>query len=135
MKFKNRWLASASILAIFTAFLHLIGGTLEVHMPLLNSNILENEKILLYVCWHLVSITLLWSAYEFSKNSIHEMDQKISCYVLLRISYLWIFFGVGFIVISSLCAGPKMILLLPQWILLIPVGLCGIVGVKRVNSF
>ncbi|MBK9615720.1 MAG: hypothetical protein IPO35_09465 [Uliginosibacterium sp.] len=59
---QNRALLLSAFLAAFTALLHTIGGTLEIHAPLLTSALPEPISLLLYACWHLVTVTLVLSA-------------------------------------------------------------------------
>jgi hypothetical protein len=47
------------------------------------------------------------------------------------VSYLWLSFGAVFIGIDLIYAGPPMLLQLPQWVLLLPVGALGLWGVRR----
>lgn len=54
-------LLTAGALATFTALVHLIGGTMEIHQPLMSSNLPASVSLLLLACWHLVSVALMVS--------------------------------------------------------------------------
>lgn len=58
----NRALLLSSFLAALTAIVHAIGGTIKIHSALLNSSLPESIRFLLYACWHLVTVTLVFSA-------------------------------------------------------------------------
>jgi hypothetical protein len=47
------------------------------------------------------------------------------------VSYLWLSFGGVFIVVDLVYGGYPMLLRLPQWVLLLPVGVLGLWGARR----
>lgn len=126
----NKPLLFTALLASFTAALHTIGGTIEIETPLLNSGLTPNISLLLLACWHLVSATLILSAVAYFLSA--RKDSSKNYYLLCQfISILWIIFGLVFIAIDLIYAGPAMLLVLPQWILLIPIGLLGLWGGRK----
>ncbi len=129
----NRAIATSSILAGFTACIHLILGTPEAIGAIFQSNMIESQKLLLYACWHLVTATLFMSSYILFK--IAKINNDIaSLHVVKSISVLWIAFGLIFIAISLVHSGPGMMLELPQWLLLIPTGVVGLFGARMANA-
>jgi hypothetical protein len=46
------------------------------------------------------------------------------------VSGLWLSFGAVFILVDLVYAGPSMLLQLPQWVLLLPVGGLGLWGAR-----
>jgi hypothetical protein len=126
----NKTLLITALLATFTAILHTIGGTLEIEKPLLTSSLSPEISLLLLACWHLVSATLCLSsiAYFFAAKNSHPNEYRL---ITQFISTLWISFGLVFVVIDLAYAGPQMLLILPQWILLIPIGALGLWGARK----
>jgi hypothetical protein len=123
----NRALFFAALLAAFVAAVHVFVGTPEIEGPLLQSALPQEVRLLLYACWHLVSVTLTLSAAAFF------ISARASCtppshHMVKLVSYLWICFGLVFIVVALLYSGTPMLLKLPQWALLLPVGALGLWG-------
>jgi hypothetical protein len=127
----NRPLLLATLIAIFTAALHTFGGTPEIESPLWQSNMNQAVSLLLLACWHLVTaaLTLMAIALGFA---LRKPNARSMAMVTL-ISYLWLSFGLVFIVIDLWYAGPHMLLQPPQWVLLSPVGILGLWGVNTAN--
>lgn len=129
----NKILATTSALAAFTAALHTFGGTPEIQTPLLQAPLAPNISLLLYACWHLVTVALTLSAIALfiAAKPKHEVQ---SHYMALFISVMWIGFGLAFVVVDIVFSGLPMLLVLPQWVLLIPIGLLGLWGCSRVKG-
>lgn len=125
----NRPLLSAALLAAFTAALHTFGGTLEIEAPLLQSNMPIRVSLLLLACWHMVTAALTISAFALGLALRNPTAASMAAVKL--VSYLWLSFGAVFIGIDLIYAGPLMLLQLPQWVLLLPVGALGLWGVRR----
>lgn len=126
----NRLLLASGLLAAFSAVLHTFVGTPEIQAPLLQSNISQPISLLLYACWHLVTVTLvlsavalIWSARPNSRDSAGALPAFVSL--------LWLLFGVVFVAVALLFSGPSTLLVLPQWVLLIPVGILGLLGDRK----
>ncbi|GGY80437.1 hypothetical protein GCM10011613_26830 [Cellvibrio zantedeschiae] len=128
----NKILATAAGLAAFTAALHTFGGTPEIEAPLLQAPLPQEISLLLYTCWHLVTAALTLSAIGLfiSAKPKHTVQ---SHYMALFISFMWIAFGLVFIVVDITYSGLPMLLKLPQWILLIPIGVLGLWGCARLR--
>ncbi|MEJ2794347.1 hypothetical protein WAE56_13105 [Iodobacter sp. LRB] len=127
----NRPLLLATLLAIFTAALHAFGGTLQIEGPLLHSNMPQEVSLMLFACWHFVTVALTLTAIALGLAARKPNTKSMATVTL--ISCLWLSFGTIFILIDVLYAGPHMLLQLPQWILLLPVGLLGLWGVSKAN--
>ena len=125
----NRILLATASLAGFTAALHTFRGTLEISMPLMQSQLPQEVILLLYACWHLVTVALILSAASLFMAARSKDASQRSTVTL--ISSMWLGFGLVFIVVSLVYAGPAMLLALPQWVLLMPVGLLGLWGNAR----
>ena len=129
----NKILLITALLAAFTAALHTFAGTVEIEAPLLNAGLKPDISLLLLICWHLVTATLILSsvAYFLAAKNINQNNYSV---LVKFISLLWISFGLVFILIDVIYSGPKMLLILPQWVLLIPIGLLGLWGSKKAPS-
>ncbi|WP_157661126.1 hypothetical protein [Burkholderia ubonensis] len=124
----NRPLLAAALLASFTAALHTFGGTPEIEGPLLQSALKTEVSLLLLACWHLVTAALAISAIALGL-ALRPSEVRSTTTVTL-VSYLWLSFGAVFILVALIYAGPHMLLQLPQWALLLPVGTLGLWGAK-----
>jgi len=123
----NRLLLIASLLAAFTACVHVFVGTAEITSPLLSSPLAPEVSFLLYACWHLVSCALVFSAIALFISALPRHRQPARLLALF-ISWLWLAFGAVFVVIGFAGAGGTLLFKLPQWVLLLPVGILGIFG-------
>jgi hypothetical protein len=123
----NRPLLVTSLLAAFTACVHIFVGTPEIATPLLNSSLALEVSFLLYACWHLVSVVLAFSAVAFFVSALPRYIQPARMLALF-VSWLWLAFGAVFVVIGFFGAGGTLLFKLPQWTLLLPVGMIGIFG-------
>lgn len=123
----NKPLLIAALLAAFTAAIHLFAGGANVAAPLLASSLAEEPRLTLYAVWHLVSVTLVLSAVALYVGSLHR-HAAASRYLVLFISALWLCFGVVFLIVALTQPGEGLFFKLPQWVLLLPVGLLGLWG-------
>jgi hypothetical protein len=128
MKTKNLFLIISGLINLFTFLLHVIGGQISLINPLLDSNLELQVKTELLGVWHMVtiilfitSIILLYWGFKQNKKSNIEL--------LSFIGYLYILFSVPFVIISIIYG-----LLVPQWILLLPIGILTIIGIKKIKK-
>jgi len=126
----NRMLLFAGIVAAFTAAIHLFAGTREIHAPLLASALAQPIRLLLYACWHLVSVilalsaaALLWSAMPGNRAAAGALPAFVSL--------VWLLFGLVFLIVAVVFAGLPAIRMLPQWTLLLPVGILAWIGARK----
>jgi len=126
----NRILFTSGLLAAFTALVHTFSGTAEIQQPLLTSSLAKPISLLLFACWHLVTITLILSAIALIWSALP--NNKILAGALpVFVSVLWLFFGFIFIVVALVMSGVPALFVLPQWILLLPVGILGLFGAQK----
>jgi hypothetical protein len=92
----NRTLLFTAILAAFTAAVHIFVGTPEIQKPLLQSALPQEVRLLLYTCWHLVSVTLSLSAGAFFVSAFANLADS-SRNMVKFISFTWLCFGFVFI--------------------------------------
>jgi hypothetical protein len=121
----NWLILSSGFLAGITALIHIVAGGKDVARPLLASSIDEVVKLTLYACWHLVSVALVLSSLALLASGAGLMRAP---WMVAFVSTLWLFFGSVFLVVTLSLAKPQGLLRLPQWILLLPVGILGLWG-------
>lgn len=123
----NKYLMTSGCIAALTATVHTFSGTPEIQEPLFQSSIDQRVVLLLYICWHMVTVVLILSAvfliYKAQRNT--KRDERALPFF---IAVLWISFGLVFISVSIIFFGPSGLLILPQWLLLIPVGIFALFG-------
>ena len=128
----NRFLLSASILATATTAIHVFAGGNEVATPLLASQLSEAPRLTLYAVWHMATVALGLSALAFFVGALPRYAASSRSMVQFA-SVLWLAFGAVFVIVASTQPGSGLFLKLPQWVLLLPVGLLAWLGAN--NSF
>ncbi len=127
----NRLLLIAGLLAALTAVVHTFAGTYEVHVPLLNSTLPKPLALLLYACWHLVTVTLCLSAWALLRP-LEPRTVESQAVMASAIGVAWFLFGSVFIAIALVFGGTlSTLLVLPQWLLLLPVGALSWFGSRK----
>lgn len=122
----NVYLFIAGMLAFITFLIHTFYGGKEIARPLLKSKIDQDVKMTVYATWHMVTVTLLASAGVFLYAGA---GYDIPYELLLFVSVGWILFGMVFLWINVCKMQPRTLFGLPQWVMLLPVGILGILGV------
>lgn len=123
----NRLLVIAAILAAVTAAVHVLAGGQDVAAPLLASSMAAAPKLTLYAVWHMVSAVLAMSVPALFIGSLPR-HARAARYLVLFVSALWCAFGLVFLGLIALLPERGWLFKLPQWILLLPVGLLGLWG-------
>ncbi|WP_024301532.1 hypothetical protein [Pseudogulbenkiania sp. MAI-1] len=126
----NRLLVVAALLAAFTAVVHIFAGGADVAAPLLASALDGEPKLTLYAVWHMASVALSLSAAAFLVGSLPR-HAGAARYLILFVSALWCAFGLVFLGVVAIQPESGWLLRLPQWVLLLPVGLLGLWGGSR----
>lgn len=127
----NRLLLIAGLLAAFTAVVHTLAGTYEIHKPLLTSALPKPLALLLYACWHLVTVALCLSALALLRPPAPRTVQSQAA-LASAIGIMWSLFGLVFIVVALLLGDTiSTLLVLPQWSLLLPVGILAWLGSRK----
>ncbi len=121
----NRLLVVAAFLAAFTSAVHIFAGGVDVAAPLLASDMDGEPKLTLYAVWHMVSVVLTLSAIALFIGSLPR-HAHAARYLVLFVSALWCSFGIVFLVVVAIQPDGGWLFKLPQWILLLPVGLLGL---------
>jgi hypothetical protein len=126
----NLRLIIAAGLAAVTFGVHFFAGGADVAAPLLASALAPEPKFTLYAVWHMASAALALSSAGLFIGAIPR-HVRASRYLVLFISILWCTFGIVFLVIAAAQPERGWFLKMPQWILLLPVGLLGFWGGKQ----
>lgn len=123
----NKPILLAALLALFTAVVHVVGGGADIARPLLDSPLDLTLKFTLYAVWHGISVTLACSgiALLFCARRYQAAEARL---LATAVSLLWISFGGVFLAIAAAYPEHDLLFKLPQWILLLPVGLLGLWG-------
>ncbi|AUP77725.1 hypothetical protein [Flavivirga eckloniae] len=122
-KTKNTLWIITGIINVITLFIHLIAGQTDLIDPFLKSDINSQIKTELLGVWHMVTIILLGSSIIYLKYGINN---KKHFELIYFISFLYIAFSLAFILSSAFSS-----VFAPQWILLLPIGVLGIIGIKK----
>ncbi|WP_338763516.1 hypothetical protein WAF17_19780 [Bernardetia sp. ABR2-2B] len=124
MKNRNIFWLLAGILNLFTALLHTFGGQIELINPLFSSNLDNQIQTELLSVWHMITLFLFFTSAVFIKNYFAPREE---CRAIIQfISYVYFLFSLSFIGVSIINQ-----ILAPQFILLLPIGVLGFIGVKK----
>lgn len=124
MNTKNTYWILAGFLNLLTFFAHLIGGQIDLVNPMLENLTLDISTQLLGA-WHMVSIILLFTSIilllaGFQKK-YHQNIELINIIAFLNLAFCFPF------IIASFYYG----LLVPQWILFLPISMFTFIGLKK----
>lgn len=129
----NYALVLASLLAAATAAIHVFVGGQDIATPLLASSLASEPKLVLYACWHAVSVATVLSAAALFIGALPGNATSASSMVV-AISIWWLATGVVFLAVIATQPGDGLLWLMPQWLLLLPVGLLGLWGARRMRQ-
>ncbi|MGF1708976.1 hypothetical protein L4C37_00075 [Vibrio kagoshimensis] len=126
----NIWIFSSGLLALFTTLVHVFAGQVDPVRPFLKSKLDDIPKATLLACWHLVSVTLFISSLMLLYVGWYGID---SLYFLIQLlGFLYILYASVFVAVGLYFFGSKVFVKLPQWILLLPIGLLATYGAMYV---
>jgi len=128
----NKLLLSASILAAVVTVIHVVAGGSDVASPLLTSELAEEPRLTLYAVWHMASALLGISSVVLFRSALPQHQARLVPAVRL-VAALWLASGIAFLAVAATQPGEGLFLKLPQWILLLPVGVLAWLGAN--NSF
>lgn len=122
----NLWILSAGVLGLFTSLVHIFAGQIDPVRPFLKSDLADIPKATLLACWHIVSVVLVlssnalvyigWSNLASLNTSVIALSSTFVVFSLVFIGVGWSFFGFS------------TFFKLPQWVLLLPIGMLGLIG-------
>ena len=126
----NIWIFSSGLLALFTTLVHVFAGQIDPVRPFLESKLDDIPKATLLACWHLVSVTLFVSSLMLLYVGWYGID---SLYFLIQLlGFLYILYASVFVAVGLYFFGAKVFVKLPQWTLLLPIGLLANYGAMYV---
>lgn len=126
----NNLLLGAGAIGLFTTAIHTIAGQLNPVRPMLQSQLADDVKGCLLACWHMVTAFLLLSSAVFVYASISPQPQLAP--LLNAIAIFYVLFAVIFIVVGGYFFGYRVFYKLPQWTLLMPIGILGLLGTGQI---
>ncbi|HLL03966.1 MAG TPA: hypothetical protein VK539_25495 [Myxococcaceae bacterium] len=109
-----------------TALVHTVAGHFDPVVPFLRTELEATAKATLHACWHMVTVTLFLSALVLLGVGL---SPGVAGARLLAafISGLYVLYSIVFLVIGARRFGWRL-LRLPQWTLLLPIGVLASVG-------
>ena len=122
----NLLILASGALCLFTFFVHFLLGQVNPVRPFLASNLEEVAKATLLACWHFVSVYLLCSSLILLYAGYSNQPDLIIAVRLISVSY--ILFAAVFITVGWYFFSFRAFKELPQWTLLLPIGLLGLFG-------
>ncbi|WP_163832366.1 hypothetical protein [Spartinivicinus ruber] len=127
----NIWILSAGILGILTSLVHIFAGQIDPVRPFLNSELADIPKATLLACWHMVSLILVISSGVFTYVGWMNADYMVM--VVLGLSITYVTFAAVFIFVGWYFFRYHGLIKLPQWVLLLPIGILGCIGSVSVD--
>ncbi|WP_228974636.1 hypothetical protein [Streptomyces sp. DH12] len=121
----NGWLLTAGIVAAVTTVIHVIAGGRSVVRPLLGSEVAAEPRRTLHVVWHMVTADLLISSVALLALAFAAAP---STALVLFIAAQYLAYSVVFVTVALAADWPRPLLRLPQWMLLLPVGVLALLG-------
>ncbi|OFC70034.1 hypothetical protein [Alteromonas confluentis] len=126
----NIWIFISGLIALLTSFIHIFAGQIEPVRPFLKSRLDGISKATLLACWHITSVTLLTSSCLLTY--VGWVDEVKLYDVVFFLGVLYCLYGIVFIVIGIYFFSASTLIKLPQWSLLLPIGLLAIWGGTQV---
>jgi len=125
MKTKNKYWIIAGVLNLMIFFLHLIGGQIDLVNPMLDSSLNIEKSAQLVGAWHMVTIILLATSYLLLSAGLGKR-YSTNIEAIKLTGYLNLSFCLPFIIASF-----YYVLLVPQWILFLPVAVFTMIGLNK----
>ncbi|MEU5999448.1 hypothetical protein [Streptomyces sp. NPDC047197] len=123
----NGWLLAAGITAFGVAVAHIVGGHRDVVRPLLSCGLADEPKRVLHAVWHMVSVDLVLSAAALICLA-PAGDTSATGLMAWFVAAHFVAYAAAFLAITLSIGGPKPLLRLPQWMLLLPVAVLTAAG-------
>ncbi len=123
----NIWIFIAGLIGVFTSLVHIFAGQVDPVRPFLASDLPDISKATLLGCWHMVSAILVICGVVLTYIGWYAIAALYSLVVGIALCY--IVFALVFVAVGWYYFKLQTFYKLPQWVLLLPVGLLGLVGV------
>lgn len=121
----NGWLLTAGGIATATTLVHATAGGRSIVRPLLGSAVAAEPKRTLHVVWHMVTVDLLLSSVALLALAFVAAP---STALVLFIAAQYLAYAMVFLIVTLTADWPRPLLQLPQWMLLLPVGVLALIG-------
>lgn len=125
MKNKNKFWMVAGLLNLFTAFVHTIGGQLDLVNPLLSTDLTAQGKSEWLAVWHIITILLFLTSFYLLRSGFGRNKIDDSSGIKL-IGILYCLISIPFVVSSIYFKT-----FAPQWIILLPIGILSLIGMRK----
>ncbi|WP_237274822.1 hypothetical protein [Tenacibaculum ovolyticum] len=125
---KNKYWIIAGVLNLITFFMHLIGGQIELVNPMIETSLSLDKNSQLVGAWHMVTIILLVTSYVLLSAGFGK-KYATNSEMIKSIGYLNLSFCLPFIL-----TGFYYSLLVPQWILFLPIATLTFIGVNKTKK-
>jgi hypothetical protein len=122
----NLWWLASGLLCFVTALIHVVAGHFDPVVPFLRAELEPTVKATLYACWHMVTVTLFTSAIALVGIGLSPNLPGASLIATFN-SGLYVLYGIVFLIIGARRFSWRL-LRLPQWLLLMPVGVLAAMG-------
>ncbi len=123
----NSWIFAAGIIGLFTSLVHIFAGQVDPVRPFLKSELPDIPKATLLGCWHIVSTILVLSGGALTYIGWFNLSSLQSMVIGISISF--VMFSLVFIIVGWYFFKFQTFIKLPQWLLLLPIGILGLIGV------
>jgi hypothetical protein len=128
MKTRNIYWIIAGSLNLITFFMQLFAGQLELVKPMINTSLVLEKSSQLVGAWHMVTIILLVTSFILLSAGFGK-KYATNTEMIKLVGYLNLSFCLPFII-----AGFYFGLLVPQWILFLPMAILTMMGLKKLKS-
>ena len=119
------FLIFAGLLTLLTTGVHIVMGGRDVVTPLLEAQLEDEARYTLYVLWHFISVFFVFTAALFLLVGFGVTDAPDA---VTALSSLYLLFGLVFLSVKLFVFKSFGLSHLPQWILLIPIGMLGLLS-------
>jgi hypothetical protein len=113
---------------LITFFIHLIAGQIDPINPMLETSLSVEKSSQIVGAWHIVTIILLGTSYVLLSAGFGK--QYATNYEMIKsIGYIYLICCLPFII-----TGFHYGLLVPQWVLLLPIGVSTVLGLNKTRK-
>jgi len=121
---RNNYFLAASVICLFTALLHTIGGQFTLVDPLQASSLDLQVKTEWIGAWHMITLMLWYFSYVLFRNGFNVQPHSVGLFKGIMV--LNILFSIAFIG-ASIWQGRHA----PQYILFFPIALLVYFGLRK----
>jgi hypothetical protein len=122
----NLYILLSGAICTITSLIHIFAGQVDPVRPLLKSELTDVPKATMLACWHMVSVILVTSGLVLLYAGVAGGDQLLPLVAFISAAY--ILFSLVFVAVGLYFFGFSALIKLPQWALLLPVGILGGIG-------